>query len=159
MKNKIILHIGHPKTGSSYLQSCFALNRDKLLELGIDYPWHESFSSAQRGNFTSGNGKTFLDALPNLKAKGDKALFSNEGLFRSLIASPKFFELLKSGNYSFEVVMYTRNLFDHLFSRWAQLVKSRKSIDDINTYLRKAPNGPYEKILGWIIASQRREVH
>ena len=51
--------------------------------------------------------------------------------------------------------MYTRNLFDHLFSRWAQLVKSRKSIDDINTYLLKAPSGPYEKILDWIIASQR----
>ena len=44
---EIILHIGHGKTGSSYLQSFLALNREKLLDIGIDYPKDDEFENAK----------------------------------------------------------------------------------------------------------------
>ena len=82
---KIVLHIGHLKTGSSYLQSCLALSRDKLLELDIDYPLHKSFTRAAAGRISSGNGKRFLDSLPNIGDPSKKIIFSNESLFHSLL--------------------------------------------------------------------------
>lgn len=35
---KLLLHIGPHKTGSTYIQKYFFDNRDKLLELGVNYP-------------------------------------------------------------------------------------------------------------------------
>ena len=53
IKKKIFIHIGHGKTATTYLQSCLALNRDKLLGFGIDYPEFSSFEKAKRGEISS----------------------------------------------------------------------------------------------------------
>ena len=154
---KIVLHIGHLKTGSSYLQSCLALSRDKLLELDIDYPLHKSFSRAAAGRISSGNGKRFLDSLPNIGDPSKKIIFSNESLFHSLLEEEydAFLEFLDNKNYSSEVILYTRNLFDHAFSRWGQMVKRGKCFDDLDTYLIKNPCGPHPYILKWIQLSNK----
>ena len=69
---EIILHIGHGKTGTSYLQSCLALNRQKLLDIGIDYPEDRSFKSAKKGEITSGNPAQFFNNYLNIESITDK---------------------------------------------------------------------------------------
>ena len=58
---KLIVHVGHGKTGSSFLQSIFALNSDRMAQLGILYPEHISNAMARRGHITSGNGNILLE--------------------------------------------------------------------------------------------------
>ena len=136
-KKTIVLHIGHGKTGSSYLQSCLALNRDKLLALGIDYPWHRSFAKATAGSISSGNGANFLKYLPDLNAESEIVVFSSEFLFANLLASTQFKDLLNSEKYRIEVLLYTRNLFEMKFSSWGQAVKRGGLTLDVNTTLLK----------------------
>jgi len=38
MKNRLVIHIGSPKTGSSFIQNCLEDNRDILRNLGFDFP-------------------------------------------------------------------------------------------------------------------------
>lgn len=149
-KKTIVLHIGHGKTGSSYLQSCLALNRDKLLALGIDYPWHRSFAKATAGSISSGNGTNFLKVLPGLSAESEIVVFSSEFLFARLLASTQFKALLNSEKYRFEVLLYTRNLFEMKFSSWGQAVKRGGLTLDVNATLLKNPSAPYDQCLKWL---------
>ena len=149
-KKTIVLHIGHGKTGSSYLQSCLALNRDKLLALGIHYPWHRSFAKATAGSITSGNGANFLKLLPGLNTESEIVVFSSEFLFANLLASTQFKDLLNSEKYRIEVLLYTRNLFEMKFSSWGQAVKRGGLTLDVNTTLLKNPSGPYDQCLKWL---------
>ena len=154
--NNIILHVGHGKTGTSYLQSCIAINRDKLLDHGILYPSDNPLEGAIEGRISSGNGKGFIQTLSGLKVSGKNILFSNEGLFNTLLGkdSEQFYCLLSSEIYSFHVIIYSRNLFEHSFSRWGQSIKRHKCTDDLNAFLLKSPYGPYPAILKWIELSK-----
>ena len=154
MKKRIILHIGHGKTGSSYLQSCLALNRDKLLRIGIDYPWHPSFTKATSGYITIGNGFKFPKNLLNLNTESETVAFSSEFLFTHLPASTQFKDLLEGGEYHFEVLLYTRNLFEMKFSSWGQSVKRGGNTLDLNTTLLEYPHAPYSQCLEWLKLSE-----
>lgn len=61
---KLLLHIGTEKTGSSYLQTLFALNRDQLRTSGIFYPTAGNRESDMlEGRISPGNGKALFEAL------------------------------------------------------------------------------------------------
>lgn len=153
----IILHVGHGKTGSSFLQSCLALNRKKLQEYGISYPFLDSYAKAIAGEVTSGNGGNFLKNIQDIGDTNSKVLFSSESLFHSLIGKDliAFNDLLGENKFQFQVIIYTRNLFEHLFSRWGQLIKMSQTSDDLNSFLMQAPLGPHPKILDWLHLSKR----
>ncbi|MEQ9693980.1 hypothetical protein [Shimia sp. SDUM112013] len=67
---RLWVHIGHDKTGSSYLQSVFARNLDMLGAAGIAYPVRPDLrETAAKGQTTSGteNGpdlESRMAALP-----------------------------------------------------------------------------------------------
>ncbi|MDB4336428.1 hypothetical protein N9996_02455 [Synechococcus sp. AH-603-M21] len=147
---KIILHIGHGKTGSSYLQSCLALNKSKLMEYGIDYPEHRSFGNAISGKISSGNGVDFLELLPCLNSDSESILFSYEGLHSTLLRSSEFLDMLASKKYTFKILLYTRNLFDHKFSSWGQAVKRGGCTKDVSDFFIEKPAGPYKYVLQWL---------
>jgi hypothetical protein len=63
----LLLHCGYHKTASSYLQTCFARNRQLLNQHGIHYPNDPRQKQAARGIPTAGNGAELYDAL----ARGD----------------------------------------------------------------------------------------
>tara|TARA_Y100001978_G_scaffold41570_1_gene37094 strand:- start:371 stop:1327 length:957 start_codon:yes stop_codon:yes gene_type:complete len=162
---EIILHIGHGKTGSSYLQSCLALNRKKLLDLGIDYPEDLSFKSAKKGEITSGNPSQFFNNHLNIESITDKEiiLFSNEGFYGTLnhlraetklksFNHLKFFE--KYSN-KLKVILYTRNLFSHFFSIWAQQVKRSSLVSGIDTFLKNRPSSDCFLIIDWLNLSKK----
>lgn len=50
MKKKLIIHIGTPKTGSSFLQKVCIKNYNKLLNLGVLYPGVENNSFVKKAN-------------------------------------------------------------------------------------------------------------
>ena len=150
---EIILHVGHGKTGSSYLQSTLAINRKNLLEVGIDYPEHVSFIFAKKGDITSGNSEIFINNYLNLEAITQKQylLFSGEDLFRKLIYSDWFKTFAKKYSKKLKVIIYTRNLFSYSFSRWGQAVKRSKEILDLDSYFQNASyESAYKILLEWI---------
>lgn len=159
MQKKLILHVGHGKTGSSYLQSCLAFNRDKLLNFDIDYPLHKSITKATAGNISSGNGKNFLEIIPDLETASGTILFSNEGLFGSLLKRQKtqFIDLLNSETCILEVVIYTRNLFEYAFSVWGQQVKRNRCVIDLDAFLLQSEirRTTLFLILEWIELSKK----
>ena len=137
------------------MQSCFAINKEKLLEFGVDYPIHESFGDAVSGKITSGNGDNFLKMLPGMEVSSERILFSNENLFHSLCRSDEFKDLLNSKDYLIEVMLYTRNLFEFQFSCWQQSIKRGGVNEDIETCLLNNPINPHHPlILAWIELSK-----
>lgn len=130
---ELVMHVGHGKTGSSYIQSVLSQNYDQLYEAGIFYPPHGSFEAAKRGRITSGNG-TILFHKINLTGES-KILVSSELLF-----SPKLYEVIASSEVNFQkitVILYTRNVMEFLVSQWGQHVKRHGNSQSLGEYLIK----------------------
>lgn len=97
------------------MQSCFALNIENILYVGICYPYNRSVSKALPGNFQRENDTSFYNKLLDIDSKGNKIFFPSETLFDEIFKSCSFKDLLESDHYSFKVLLYTRNLFEHAF--------------------------------------------
>lgn len=144
----LIIHIGMPKTGSSYLQSIAAKNRDELSNMGIIYPHGRNDYAALAGNISSGNG----DVLKILSPKKDTTnLLSNELFFldfEKTIAHIK--NAIKSG-IPVRLVMLTRDLLPLLCSMWQQTIKRGGLHNvDIDHYLEAHARTWLAMILRWI---------
>ncbi|MEA2016940.1 MAG: hypothetical protein U9N59_00710 [Campylobacterota bacterium] len=136
---KLTLHIGTQKTGSSALQSFFALNSDLLADYDILYPEHSSFSSAKIGEVSSGNLPSganewinYIEKLPKDESK--HILFSNEVLFNHIFSSHENFISLHKKN-DLTLIMYVRNPLDHLFSSYGQHIKRHGETRKISNWL------------------------
>ena len=160
--NNLVLHIGHGKTGSSYIQSVLALNIKKLSKYGINYPKPSDIDKATKGFINSGNGHKLLDSNQNFSFKNnfnifkDKiTLYSDETFVRRLIFNNQFKDFIAKNNKKLKVILYTRNFFEHEFSSWGQLVKRHYFKNDLNNYLKNNnPSGVYKLIRDWIDLSK-----
>jgi hypothetical protein len=116
MSKELLLQIGITKTGSSYLQSCAALNQAFLLSRGIDYPpmgvEEAFFATARKGIVTGGNGEVInqyvsayseenlqrllLDSSNRLNCfdNTNRTLVSHEGLCNNVLAKTNCLKLL-----------------------------------------------------------------
>lgn len=144
---EIIIHVGHGKTGTSYLQSILAINSDLLNRRGFYYPYHKSTRDAVSGKVSSGNGSLLLDG-DVIFDKSKITVYSNELLFFELNNSQVLSNLVSK--FKLKVILYSRNVFEHSFSRWAQDVKRGGLINNIDSYLQSNPVGPYQMLLEWI---------
>jgi hypothetical protein len=139
------LHIGHGKTGSSFLQSALALTVDGLAEHKIAYPdMTDSFANARAGKITSGNAhinqRPLLEYIreANRDADGDAALlFSNEGLFGYLLqgSSRAALNRLAEEGFRLRVLLYIRDPLDHAISLYQQTVKRSGNTQYPDEYL------------------------
>lgn len=148
---KLVLHIGHHKTGTSFIQSILAINKDRLINMDALYPQNNSFIKAQRGRITGGNGDLLLNEEIAL-THHQKIIYSRESFFDELINGELIQKLLR--DYKVCVILYSRDLFSHSFSRWGQQVKRRGCIDSVDDYLCGNPDGPYKGILDWILLKE-----
>jgi hypothetical protein len=121
MKDKVYIHIGHDKTGSSAIQSFLALNCDLFNEFDIDYPSDKSFERARHGHLSFGNPSRILDALGRKRCKHQ--LFSSEEFFRLVTPGTGFLDIIKKIESEVVFICYGRNLFDHFVSRYGENVK------------------------------------
>lgn len=148
---KIILHIGHGKTASSYIQSCLSINRELLLEIGCDYPMCDSFSLAKKGFVTSGNHKLLYSYNDDLK---NDIIISGEHLFDNLLFDGDFKRFIKTTEYEVEVLLYTRDYYDYLYSLWGQKVKRKSYEKSFECFLDEVDDKTLDKLIGWVFFSK-----
>jgi len=151
MTPKLILHIGHGKTGTSYIQSVLASNTDYLKTNGIRYPEHASFDSAKEGKVSSGNGSLFLDGI----ALEGTTLFSFEKFFHALASDEQVEELVLPHAADVQILLYTRNVFEMISSAWGQDIKRGGGTLDIDAYMSRRNDPHHRRVLWWLEASKR----
>ena len=151
---KLILHIGHGKTGTSYIQSMLALNADRLSSI-FDYPYHPSFVKAKEGKIQSGNGEVFLESITKNGTLTDRhKVFSGEFLFYDLIGEFKddFQNLCKSQEV--HILLYSRNVFEFYVSSWSQAIKRKKYHKNFPLFIDQS-DSIYKKIEQWYYLSEK----
>jgi len=149
---RLKLHIGHGKTGSSYLQSWFACNARLLLEkYGILYPGQHHH--AEKGHFSLGNCEE-LDAflcnhrvcdwirqssclISERKIKPNSLFFSFEGLTRKFNLYQKKLvdraELV--GIKTIDILLIVRDPLEHACSVYNQMVKRHGYYGSLDEWL------------------------
>lgn len=162
--NRLYLHVGMPKTGTSALQAFFMLNKAKLWANGVSYPWTPKIEDEDEIKITSGNGEglaraTFDGKEP--KATGVEqrlvqALQTNKDS-RDVIISSEFFaawdlerflwlnKIATDCGFVVKPIVYLRDQVDMAVAHYFQEAKrnpdfgSRKSTisEFIDFYLRK----------------------
>lgn len=153
----LILHVGHQKTGSSYLQSIFELNRDFLHSNNICYPISKSSKTARQGYISSGNGIEVFN-INSLSSNLETILISGETLFEKLISDT---DILKNLSKKFKIttVIYTRNIIEFCVSRWSQFVKREGVFYDIDTFLKQYRKNHLDTLLQWISISKKFDIN
>jgi hypothetical protein len=139
---KILLHVGHPKTGTSYIQSFLAINRDKLADHNIIYPYHESIEKAKAGRTTPGNiNIDTLDSFDDYLAERAAAsglysvLFSSEFLFGAILHNRCKFEALCK-YFDIAVILFIRDPFEHAISMYGHSVKKGRATVSVDEHIR-----------------------
>lgn len=142
----LYLHVGHGKTGSSYLQSALALSQDALRDNGIFYSLNEVGRRAAQGKITSGNGNLLDGFLKSSREEvggkegGGSFLFSSEVLFHQMLTGKgeKLLELIE--NQSFEkvkVLLFVRDPLEHASSSYQQSIKRGGGIKSFDEFIDK----------------------
>jgi hypothetical protein len=141
---KIYLHVGAPKTGTTYLQNRLYLNRAELSRNGIDYPvglHADMFGAAvdlieQTWGGQSDEAVGYWDALVRrVKRTRGTVVISHEILAS---ASPAQIERVMADLGRFEVhIVYTaRDLARQVPAEWQERIKHRATTH-YGTYLRR----------------------
>ena len=161
MKQKIVIHIGYGKTGSSAIQSVLAKNHGLLRSNGILYAEHPSFAEASQGRITSGNldpdnwfeGQVITTA--EREAGYRMYLFSNENIFHRmdefLAAFPRY-----ADRYEFEIILFVREPLERLNSAYQQAIKRRGFTGDIREVAEHDSDIP--KAAALIAELKRRDI-
>ena len=116
----IIVHIGHPKTGSSAIQHHLKINHQRLAEFGYSYPVPKALLLA-KSKVSSGNGDLFL----RFDKPAEPVIFSNELLYAAtnFQEGAEFHQKLMAYRDHIRIVIFTRDVFSHFLSAWGQGVK------------------------------------
>lgn len=127
---EIIIHIGIPKTGTTYIQHLLRQNIKNLLSSGITYPdiesEHVEISYKEVSWEPSKNGILLLDEDYINNITSEKSLYSDESLLRLLLEDTKrikMMKLLKKKGIRIKFIAFVRDFFEHSFSSWNQYIK------------------------------------
>jgi len=152
---KLYLHCGYHKTGSSFLQTLFARNRDSLRESGIHFPVASREYDMISGEISPGNGPELAKAIKendnqksseliagyvsDAKRNGcDSILISSENFFHSFEKQTAV-ELLtnvaeNNGIESINALLYFRDPVSHAISTFKHRAKNGK-LSDLSHWL------------------------
>ncbi len=124
----VVLHVGHGKTGSSYIQSSLALSLEALAQNGVIYPDHLSLKRAAQGKISSGNARyeglaDAAEAELRKHPSASRILYSYEGLIRNIVNDPSEIESLRSREMAVTLILFVRDPFEHAVSSYVQAVK------------------------------------
>jgi hypothetical protein len=124
---QFILHVGPPKTGTTYLQEAFAATRPMLAERGIVFPvtWGARGQHDLPGQLRTIPNPTLEAQFAELHAARQPAvLISAEALSTLPAESVAYLRTLIGAANKVRVVFYVRSWADVLPSQWKQAVKS-----------------------------------
>ncbi len=154
----LYLHIGMPKTGTSYLQNFFRENNKILEKQGFIYPDFKNkfkgIGQARNGHFLIYEGErneeiynTAIKHLEQLSQKCNQFILSEEGLFNNNKRIARFVEDMKKLGIEVRIIVYLRRQDLYLQSKWAQNVKETMK-SDFSKFAKKQIEGLdyYEKL-------------
>lgn len=124
----LYLHIGHSKTGTSFIQSCLANSAQALKKAGIEY-YRGDEGTALDWKISSGNGNMLINGeIESFKFSQDKVLFSGEQLFLHISKMPDFRTKLKEfctahGFENVRMLLFIRDPLPHAESSYQQMIK------------------------------------
>ncbi|HTZ70747.1 MAG TPA: hypothetical protein VMB71_08880, partial [Acetobacteraceae bacterium] len=126
---KAIVHIGPHKTGTTYLQGCFAKRRNELLSRGILAPveWEHAADNSSHSRLamalrTEDNFSEMERIVQSAFARANTLLISSEGLSNIGPEGARRLSLLLGGC-SVTIIYYVRRWTDILPSGWQELVR------------------------------------
>lgn len=118
---RVILHVGAPKCGSTFLQRVLLSNRQRLVTLGIAYP-HD-------GDGHPGNGGQLAsitrDSLLADFGTCNTLIYSHEDLLSHVINGTALAALAKELGIQVQVVAFLRPLSQLMFGTYSQMMKQR----------------------------------
>lgn len=134
----LYLHIGHGKTGSSYIQSALAGSVEALGNLGIEYPPHQGIEAAAHGSVSSGNGRNLL--TEGFRLYGERTLLSGEQLFGLMATGENRGKIDKAlaglGAEQIKVLLFIRDPVSNCCSSYQQSVKRNGNTREISKAMR-----------------------
>jgi len=151
----LLLHIGHVKTGSTWLQDAFHRNAAHLAAFGVRYPLPRRYEIDYDTRVPAGNGLGLFDHPARTAARLARAtrngqqttLFSSETLFARL-SQPGALETLPSaarlaGFDRVRLLLFVRAPLPLAASIWQQRVKGyRGETRDLDTFVAEAFDMP-----------------
>lgn len=142
----VMLHVGHPKTGSSHIQSMLALSGAALTAAGIHYPASHHSGRAQAGRISSGNyaATGIIRRLDEFIAAADgrRLLFSAEQMFAQIASDPELLSVLAARGCSVQVLLMIRNPVEFLLSEYQQMVKRKGYAGTMDDYIAAQDHQP-----------------
>lgn len=143
----LYLHIGAPKTGSTFIQSSLRLSMEVLKESGLVYPRGWEAGGIGQLSWTEGNGARFLDSKietynvirSSFSDQFHGLVFSSE-LLLNKFSTPKYRQKLEKAleyfNFSkVRILLFLRDPIDAAVSMWLQVVKRNGCVDNMATFL------------------------
>lgn len=145
----LFLHIGHGKTGTSWIQTCLRLNRESLANHGIIYARGEDWLIDKPNIITSGNAQNLFKSKINFETildnnrltTGKALLFSSEHIFMDLIRAnaDEFIEKVAfaKGFDKIKILLFIRNPISSAVSVLQQRTKRRGNTEVLLTNLHE----------------------
>ncbi len=143
---RLYLHIGCGKTGSSALQLWLHRYREAFEKAGFFYPFGEGRDPGEY-EITSGNGKLLIDALEAHRAQAylqklfrqySRIIFSSEA-FQGIEGKnlKALRELQEKLGFDITVIVYVRDLYDVLYSLYHQRIKRHLETESFEHFIRQ----------------------
>lgn len=138
------MHVGHGKTGSSFLQSTLANSVDILATHEIAYPlMPETAERARAGKITSGNLRPGSGHINRLLRRGwdgpnERLLLSSEAYFLKM-RSKGFLDRIRHllPDADLQILLFIRDPLDHAVSNYQQVVKRHGYVADFDQFLKE----------------------
>lgn len=133
----LYLHIGHGKTGTSWIQSVLRLSSKELEKYSILYAIGPDYNILDSNKITSGNAVSLLKSKESFESilesysptNNNSLLFSSENLFGNFLKvnAQDFIDkiALKNGFDRVEILLLIRNPISFVSSVWQQRIKRR----------------------------------
>ena len=140
-----MIHVGHGKTGSSYIQSSVDKSTDRLAELGIFYPLlseTKGFSDAfvRSGNVNKRNLIGKCRAFLKGTNPANTLLLSNENLLGIFSRTENYFKQLSLLKAEIRFIVFTRDPLELAISGYGQIIKRGGFTGTFDEYVSEFDN-------------------
>ena len=151
MKSTLYLHVGHSKTGTSWLQAALRENADALAEAGLAYPILEGVGVEQGAEIGQGNGLWLATGPAGELELRLRMIARAAGPAGAVLSAEEFFPRLArhddpavlpraaraAGFGGIEILLFIRNPVGHAASLWQQYLKTAGGTAPIEAFFEK----------------------
>ena len=151
MKPVLYLHVGHSKTGTSWLQAALRENAPALAEAGLTYPVLQGVGNEQGAEIGQGNGLWLATGPAGELDLRLRMIARAAGPAGAVLSSEEFFPRLArhddpavltraaraAGFGGIEILLFIRNPVGHAASLWQQYLKTGGGTAPIEAFFDK----------------------